>query len=290
MNTKWRLYKLTNLTVVAALLKGVPMGCQDAVLPGTLLKNGTINCLTFEENTRQAYNDKLCLFCALALHAQGNQRLEEEISLLFNLYINKMVGLSADQFQGVRTSNTLIVEDLISLNILLYDMDIADGNIIGELARRSVQKNENTVQLLRYNNYIRYVNNINAVFQSLCCTNGDTFFNKAFNLERNLTTCSDREKNAYPMNVYQTIRTLFDKLEFFGIEYTNEETRFKNLARFNFESVCVQEESFRDTDTTKWIGKYLPFSVSISSNLKKEAIFLCNSDPHHLVTFFYRCS
>ena len=72
MNTKWRFYKLTNLTVFAALLKDVPMGCRDAVVPEPLLRNGTINCLTFEENTRQPYNDKLCLFRNLALHMHGN--------------------------------------------------------------------------------------------------------------------------------------------------------------------------------------------------------------------------
>ena len=53
LNTKWRFYKLTNLTVFAALLKDVPMACKHAVLPEPLLKNHTINCLTFEENTRQ---------------------------------------------------------------------------------------------------------------------------------------------------------------------------------------------------------------------------------------------
>ena len=48
----------------------------------------------------------------------------------------------------------------------------------------------------------------------------------------------------------------------------------------------MQEESFKDTDTTKWIRKHIPISVSISSHLVKEPIFLCNSDPHHLVTSF----
>ena len=46
MNTKWRFYKLTNLTVLAALLKDVPMGCKDAVLPEPLLKNHTITFLS----------------------------------------------------------------------------------------------------------------------------------------------------------------------------------------------------------------------------------------------------
>ena len=75
-------------------------------------------------------------------------------------------------------------------------------------------------------------------------------------------------------------------MDFFGIEYTNEQTLFKNLAIFDFESICVQEESFKDTDTTKRIGKHIPISVSISSNLVKEPLFLCNTDRHHLVTLF----
>ena len=284
MNTKWRFYKFINLTVFAALLKDVPMGCKNAVSPEPLLRNGTINRLTYEENTRQPYNDNLCLFRALALHLHGTQRLEEETSNLFNLFINKMDGLSPNQFQGVQMNGIPIVEDLLTLSILLYDIDIVVGNIVG--IRRSVQKYDNTVRLLRYNNHICYVNNINAVFQAFRCPNCDTFFNRTFSLERHLTTCSERVKNVYPKNVYQTQETLFDKLDSFGIEYTYEQTLFKNLAIFDFESICMQEESFKDTDTTKWIGKHFPISVSISSNLLKEPIFLCNSDPHHLVTSF----
>ena len=93
-------------------------------------------------------------------------------------------------------------------------------------------------------------------------------------------------KSVYPKNVYQTQESVFDKLDSFGIENTNEQTLFKNLAIFDFESNCVQEESFKDTDTTKWIGKHSHILVSISSKLLKEPVFLCNSDPHQLVTSF----
>ena len=130
------------------------------------------------------------------------------------------------------------------------------------------------------------MNNINAVFHSFRCPNCDTFFNITFNLELHLTTCSERVKNFYPKNVYQTHENLFDKLDSLGNEHANEQTLFNNLAIFDFVSVCVQKESFKDTDTTKWIGKHIPISVSISSNLVKEPIFLRNSDPHHLVTSF----
>ena len=96
-----------------------------------------------------------------------------------------------------------IAEGLLTLNILLYEIDIVDGNIIEELARRSVQKYDKIVRLLRYNNHICYVSNINAVFQSFRCPNCDTFCNRTFNLERHFTISRELLKNVYPRNVYQ---------------------------------------------------------------------------------------
>ena len=37
-NTNWKFYKLTNLIIFASLLKDVPMGCKDTVLPEPILK------------------------------------------------------------------------------------------------------------------------------------------------------------------------------------------------------------------------------------------------------------
>ena len=145
MNTMWGFYKLTNLTVFAALLKDAPMGCKIAVLPEPLLRNGTINCLTCEENTRHPYNYNLCLSRALARPLHGTQRLEEETSKLLIFFINKAEGLSPNQFQGVHKNDIPTVEDLLTLNILLFDIDIVDGNIVRKFARRSVQKYGNAV-------------------------------------------------------------------------------------------------------------------------------------------------
>ena len=60
-----------------------------------------------------------------------------------------------------------------------------------------------------------------------------------------------------------------------------------NLAIFDFESVRVKEaNSDKQTEKTTWIGKHVPISVSISSNLILEPIFLCNTNPHHLILSF----
>ena len=56
------------------------------------------------------------------------------------------------------------------------------------------------------------------------------------------------------------------------------------MAKFDFESICVKEESYKQTETTTWIGKHVPISVSISSNLITEPIFRCTANPHHFIS------
>ena len=285
-NTKWRFFKLTNLTIFAALLRDIPMGCKDAVLLESLLRNPSIYCLTFERNTRQPYKDNLCLFRALALHLRGNERLEEETSKLFNLFLVNSTNPDPSKFQEVCMDDIPSVEDIVGINIFIYDIDLIDGALVGELARRSIKKYEKNVQLRRYNSHICYVDNINALFNAFRCPTCDTYFQKTGNLERHLVRCSERVRHIYPKNAYQLRETLFDKLDSFGIQYTDDQKLFTNLAVFDFESVCIPEEKFKNTETTTWIGKHVPISISISSNLIDKPIFLCNSNPRNLVESF----
>ena len=217
-----------------------------------------------------------CACSPFAWHSTTGRRNFKIVQFI----LQKKDGLSPNQFQGVHMNNIPTVEVLLTLKIFLYDIDIVDGNIVGQLARRNVQKYHNTLRLLRYNNHTCYVNSINAVFQFIRCPNCDTFFNRTFNLERHFLTCSERVENVYPRNVYQIRKPLFGNLDSFGIKYTSEGKLFNKLAIFEF------EQTFSDTNTTTWIGKHVPISVYISSNLVEESIFLCNSDPHHLVASF----
>ena len=121
------------------------MGCKETVLPEPLLKNHNVNYLTFERNTRQPYNDNLCLFRALALHLQGNEKLDEETSKTFNRFLNNSEERDPSKIQGVHMIDIAEVEEMLQLNIFLYDIDFVDGELIGELARRSIQKFEKSV-------------------------------------------------------------------------------------------------------------------------------------------------
>ena len=149
------------------------------------------------------------------------------------------------------------VEDIVGINFFIYDIDLIDGAMVGELARRSIKKYEKNVQLIRYNSHICYVDNNHALFKAFHCPICHTFFQKAGNLERHLVRCSEHVKLKYPKNVYQLRETLFDKFDSFDLQYTDDQKLFGNLAVFDFESICIPEEKFKNTETTTWIGKHV---------------------------------
>ena len=93
-------------------------------------------------------------------------------------------------------------------------------------------------------------------------------------------------KHIYPKNVYELRETLFEKLEGFSFPVSEGNKLFNNLAIFDFESICVPTEDQKETQTTTWIGKHVPISVSISSNLIDEPIILYNKDPQNLTIDF----
>ena len=49
-NTKWRFKLITNVTIFAALLKNIPMGCPDYVLPEPFLRHTQVNFLLSDKD------------------------------------------------------------------------------------------------------------------------------------------------------------------------------------------------------------------------------------------------
>ena len=204
-----------------------------------------------------------------------------------SIYSSKnLVGLILQNFWGVFKEDIAIEEDINQADIFLYDFDIVDGSMIGELARRSVGKHSITVRQLRYKSHICYVSIMNALFKAYRCSSCDQIVKTVQHLERQLATCTDRVTHVFPKNVYQLWETLFNNLDSFIIPYSDNQKVLKNMAKFNFESKCMQQDKFRDTDTTTWIGKHFPISVSISSNLIEQQISYAIPIPQLWLKYF----
>ena len=165
LNTKWRFKLITKVTIFAALLKNIPMGCPDSVLPEPLLRHKQVNCLLSDKD-KQPYKDHLCLFRALTLYSHGHSNLDAHTSQLFTEFISES-GYDQKNFHGVSIDDLSLVEGKVERNIFIYDFDIQEEEYVRELARQSIRKFEKkkTVKLLRFNNHIIHTNDIYSLFK-----------------------------------------------------------------------------------------------------------------------------
>ena len=85
-NSKWRITVITKVTVFAALLTGIPMGCTDTPLPEPLLRNPEVICLVSNGHD-EPYNNNLCLFHAIALHLFGSIDIEPNATKIIHNFV-----------------------------------------------------------------------------------------------------------------------------------------------------------------------------------------------------------
>ena len=102
---------ITNVTIFAALLKNIPMGCPDPVLPEPLLKNHSVNCLLSNKD-KEPYKDHLCVFRALAMYMNGHKDLDSPTSRYFTELISKSV-YDHKNFRGVSPEDFHVVEEIV---------------------------------------------------------------------------------------------------------------------------------------------------------------------------------
>ena len=191
-NTKWKLAFATNMTVFAAILKKITLGCQNVEIPSRILKNKKIVCLT-TNSWCKPYNDNLCLLRAVTFHLIGRNNMEEQTANLFQQYLEHCE-VDVNDFEGVPSETINAIEDLTELNVSIYEIAVENGQLVGPLSRRSINKHSRSVTLLSYYNHICYTKDLNAVFNCFRCENCNKFFFKHSNLRRHLPVCSEKYK------------------------------------------------------------------------------------------------
>ena len=126
-NTKWRFKLIFNVTISAALLKNIPMGCPDSILPERLLKNHSVNCLLSNKD-EEPYKNHFCLFRALTMYMNRHNDLDSHTSRYFSEFVSKS-GYDPKSFRGFSVEYLAVVEEIVQRNILIYHFDIQKGNI-----------------------------------------------------------------------------------------------------------------------------------------------------------------
>ena len=284
-DTKWKFYCVTNVTFFVFLLSGVPLGCIEQSIPSTLLRNPIVKCFV-SDCEKRPYQDNLCMFRALAYELHGSNELQQNTMELMQMFLSA-TRRDDETFPGIHEDDIPVLENLVDRNIQVYSIFFDEqSEMLAELTRRSSMKRSKTTSLLRYENHICWTADINKFLKKFRCYVCDHFFDRSNNLEVHMRNCSERTKHHYPSGVYQISETIFERLEDVNINVPQELRLFSHLIVFDFESITVPDSTLKNTDLTSWIGKHVPISVSISSNLLSEPIFICNEDPLQLIRDF----
>ena len=95
----------------------------------------------------------MCLFRAISIHLFGYVDVEPKAMQLFHNFVSATV-CDPEKCMGVSLDQIPIIEKLVELNIFIYDFDIEEVELFGELVQRSIEQYDKDIKLLRYNNDI----------------------------------------------------------------------------------------------------------------------------------------
>ena len=160
----------------------------------------------------------------------GYKDLDSHTSGYFTDFVAKS-GYDPKMFPGVSDEDLPVVEEIVQRNIFIYDFDIQERDYVGERARRSIGRLNQTVTLLRFNSHIIHKNDIDSFFKCSRCPSCNTFFHKSDHFNQHLLRCKDRLRYIYPKKVYELRETLFEKLEGFNFPAILLVSRFVILQR-----------------------------------------------------------
>ena len=123
------------------------------------------------------------------------------IQLYYFTILSPQLVANPKNFTGVSFNQIPIIEELIyktfssmilTVKMVTFLVNLFDG----------VERYDENIKLLRYNNHICYFNDINKFFTKFCCFSCDHF-------NRYLKTCKERVKYVYPRSAYSLRKTVY---------------------------------------------------------------------------------
>jgi hypothetical protein len=169
-DAKWVVHLLNNVTFYVNKLFDHPIGAR-VVLPDHILKNkAVVGLVTVSHGP---YTDNLCFFRILAVHRGVPVKdVEVPAKTYYRQYLQQ--DMTPADFKGVTLDNLVVLEQVFSLNVYVYDLQETEaGNIAARLVRRSPYSFEDTMNLNMYEQHFSYVSNMKKYSHSYLCSKCD---------------------------------------------------------------------------------------------------------------------
>ena len=264
-DTKWVVHLLTNVTFYVNKLFDHPIGAR-VVLPDHILKNKAVVALV--GGSHGAYTDNLCFFRCLAVHrgVVDVQALDTPAKTYYRQYLQQQ-DMTPAGFKGVTLDDLVVLEQVFSLNVYVYDLQETEaGDIAARLVRRSPYKYDDTMNLNLYEQHFSYNKDLRSYSHSYLCSKCDRLWKHVGKLHRHERTCTGDVIYKYPGGVYHTTQTVFDRLEDEGINVPEEDRYYPYRATYDIE-VMLQPTDKRRSEKLEWTSDHVLLSVSVCSNV-----------------------
>jgi hypothetical protein len=144
--------------------------------------------------------------------------------------------MASKDFQGVCLDDLMVLEQLFSLKVYVYDrQEMEEGYIAARLVRRSPYSHQETMNLNLYEDHFSYINDMEKYSHSFLCSKCDRLWKSRWELHRHERTCTGDVIYKYPGGVYHTPQTVFDRLEDEGIDVPAEDRYYPYRATYDIE-------------------------------------------------------
>jgi hypothetical protein len=179
--------------------------------------------------------------------------------------------MASKDFQGVCLDDLMVLEQLFSLNMYVYDLqEIEEGDIAARLVRRSPYSYQETMNLNLYEDHFSYVNDMEKYSHSFLCLKCDRLWKHVGTLHRHERTCTGDVIYKYPGVVYHTPQTVFDRLE----DVPEEDRYYPYRATYDIE-VMLQPTDKRRSEKLEWTSHHVLLSMSVCSNVPGYKVPVC---------------
>lgn len=129
-----------------------------------------------------------------------------------------------------------------------------------------------------FENHLSYISNFNAYTTQFRCKTCHRHFSI---MKRHQWTCTGKTKRKIPGGFYSNSKSVFDKLDQFGIYVEDKDRLYEWFLVYDFEFILLPMK-IKNNDNLEYTEHHVPISITICSNVNKHTeshyIFEQNAD------------
>ncbi|KAL5262624.1 hypothetical protein ACHWQZ_G008128 [Mnemiopsis leidyi] len=259
-NSKFSFVRITNVSYFLTKVLKCPIGAAND-FPAYLKNNRGLNSLVSYRG--KPYKDQLCFFRCLALFMGANiDALERKTKELFERYLSE-TKIMALEFSGVSLNELEEASRIFDIGICVFSQNEngATENVFRTL------KEDNVMHIHLHKEHFSYIKNLKLFSHSFRCGKCNKLFPTLFRQRRHSATCEAATRDIYVGGAFEPNRTIFDKLEDFGIVIPSDLRFYPYRACFDIECALVRDTGVDNSARVEFSAKHLLASVSVCSNV-----------------------